>query len=77
VWYGLCYRPTGNTTITNFVGASYIITEVDTTRNPRTVSASTTGLAAGSYDVGVCIRNNSTAVIDDNDFVNGWFILTN
>lgn len=77
VWYGLCYRPAGNTTLTNFVGASYLITEVDATRSPKTVSASVTGLAAGTYDVGVCIMNRSAVAINDTDYVNGWFILTN
>jgi Collagen triple helix repeat (20 copies) len=77
VWYGLCYRPAGGSTITNFVGASYLITEVDTTRSPRTVSATVTGLAAGTYNVGMCIQNTSTVAIDDVDYVNGWLILTN
>jgi Collagen triple helix repeat (20 copies) len=34
--------------------------------------------AAGSYKVGFCLKNKSTSVnIGPNDYVNGWFIVTN
>jgi hypothetical protein len=74
---GLCYRVTGGSTISNFANASYEIVEVGTTRTPVAVSASVTNLAPGTYDVGMCIRNTSAVVIDDNDYINGWFIVTN
>jgi hypothetical protein len=32
---------------------------------------------AGTWEVGYCVRNASTADFDDNDYVNGWIMTTN
>lgn len=41
------------------------------------VSSTLTGLAAGTYTVGFCVRNGSTTAINSNDWINGWVMLTN
>ncbi len=73
---GLGYQQ-GAGVITNFVGGAYSIVEIGTERNPVPVSACITGLAAGTYTVGFVIQNGSVVPIDDNDYINGWFMVTN
>jgi hypothetical protein len=75
---GLCYRPTNSNTLTNFAaGIDFMTVEVDTTSFPLSVSASVGGLTAGTYTVGLCIRNSGAVALGDNDVVNGWVIVTN
>jgi hypothetical protein len=75
---GLCYRPSNSTTLTNFAsGIDFMTAEVDTTSFPLAISASIGALAAGTYTVGLCIRNSGTVALGDNDVVNGWVIVTN
>jgi hypothetical protein len=38
--------------------------------------AATKVLAVGSYLVGMCVRNNGSAVINNNNYLNGWVMLT-
>ncbi len=73
---GLGYQQ-GTGSVTNFVGGAYSIIEIGTERKPIAASACISGLAAGTYTVGFVIQNSSTVVIDDNDYVNGWFMVTN
>ncbi|MFO0589015.1 MAG: hypothetical protein U0441_15805 [Polyangiaceae bacterium] len=74
---GICYQ-LGAGTITNFVGGAYSIVGIDQTRTPQAASASISGLAAGTYKVGFCLLNsNATPAISNNDYVNGWVIVTN
>lgn len=72
--YGLCYRPSAGGTLTNF--STYVTAEVSTVRTPFGV-ASTVVPGAGTWTVGMCIRNRSTATIDDADWVNGWVAVWN
>lgn len=71
---GLCHQ-IGSGTITNFVGSDY--TEMQLTTVQNTVSASAyTQLAPGTYNVGFCVYNGSASAINNNDFVNGWIMLS-
>jgi len=75
---GLCYRPSNTNTLTNFTpGLDYMTVEIDTTSFPLSVSASVGGLTAGTYTVGLCIRNSGAVALADNDAVSGWVIVTN
>jgi hypothetical protein len=76
IWYGLCYQAAGGA-ITNFVGGNYLIATATTTRSPFAIGASVTGLAAGTYTVGYCVRNTAAAALNNNDFVNGYIQVTN
>ena len=54
--------------------------EVSTTRIPFAASETISGLTAGSYDVGFCVRAatpDGFLVLDDNGYVNGWVMVTN
>jgi hypothetical protein len=73
--YGLCYRPSGGGTATNFAGSSYSTGEATSNRTPFAATASIVP-GAGTWSVGFCVRNN-TVTLDDNDWVNGWVIVTN
>lgn len=77
VLMGVCYQPTAGGTITNFFGFNYSIVELSTVRTGQPVSATVTGLAPGTYRVGVGVYNMSTSNIDKNDFVNGWVMVVN
>jgi hypothetical protein len=68
---GLCYQ-LGTGTITNFVGFSYSINLLDSTPKSIPATAATDALAAGTYTVGLCVRNGGSTDLDDNDYVNGW-----
>jgi hypothetical protein len=71
---GLCYQQ-GAGPITNFAGGNYSILEVDTTRTTASASASVL-LGPGTYTVGFGIQNGGTVAINDNDYVNGWIMVT-
>jgi spore maturation protein SpmB len=66
--------------LTPFYGISYLQGTVGATPNRTALSAaaSVVPAMAGTYKVGFCVKNNSTTVnFGANDFVNGWFIITN
>ncbi|HXV65247.1 MAG TPA: hypothetical protein VEK15_31420 [Vicinamibacteria bacterium] len=74
---GLCYQ-LGSGEILNFVGFDATVVEVGTIRAPIAVSSGTpTDLVSGSYKVGFCFKNESTVVINRNDWVNGWVAVVN
>lgn len=73
--YGLCYR-TG-TTMTNFLGYSYSIAEIDSSPRRPYAAAASASPAAGTYTVGYCVRNGGADPLDNNDYVSGWVLLTN
>jgi len=43
---------------------------------PVAAAASKSGLATGNYTVGYCVRVGD-GTLNDNDWVNGWVIVTN
>jgi hypothetical protein len=39
--------------------------------------AATAVFAPGTYLVGMCVRNNGSTTINNNNYVNGWVMVTN
>src|SRR5690606_5269710 len=76
-YLGLCYQPTaGGSTIANFAGGNYSRHRFVAGRQTY-AAAGTVVPGAGTYNLGVCVRNISATPITDNDFVNGWVMVTN
>jgi len=73
--FAICYMPFGGTTLSSLMVP--LTATVTTTRTPFAVSSSTSGLIAGSYVFGMCAHNNSSNSVNNNDWVNGWVIVTN
>ena len=71
------YQPSAGGTITNFVGIGYSNLQVETLRSGTPASASISTLAAGTYKVGFCVNQSGSVAINNNDYVNGWVIVTN
>lgn len=68
----LCYQPSGGAIASIPV---YMTFEADTTRVANGIAGSTTGtIAAGTYTVGVCARNNGAQALDSNDYTSGWIM---
>ncbi|WP_437691908.1 collagen-like protein [Sorangium sp. So ce176] len=79
---GLCYQQVGGTTaeLVNFFGAGYAHHPFSSTRATYSVSA-TTVLGEGTWNIGMCLRNDGGNPIQGSDMgsgsiVNGWFIVT-
>jgi hypothetical protein len=76
IHYGLCYQSTaGESTVLNFVGDNYSIGMINTIRWPWYAAASVSP-GAGTWNVGICVRNVGANSIDNTDFVNGWVMVT-
>ncbi len=75
VQYGLGYQLQPSGTILNMVGGAYSIINIGTERSTKAAAASITGLAPGTYKFGVVINNTTTTAINNNDYVNGYFML--
>ena len=74
--YDLCYQLTSGGTINNFTIGHWSTSTATTTKSVFTASASVV-LSPGTYYVGFGIRNQyGTAAIDNNDWVNGWIMIT-
>jgi hypothetical protein len=77
VQYDLCYQPNAGGTLVNFTGAGYSIGQFTTNRFAWTAAGSVVP-GAGTWKVGFCVFNNGGAIaISNNDFVNGWVLITN
>lgn len=72
---GMCYQQ-GAGTINNFYGANYMAPYATTSRLLMTAPA-TAFLAAGTYNVGFCVFNNGALALSNNDYVNGWVMVSN
>lgn len=73
---GLCYQSNGGGTVTNFVG-NFVSGFIYPNPSFITSTATITGLTAGTYFVGACIRNGGPLAIANNDYANGYFQVTN
>jgi hypothetical protein len=73
--YGLCYAPSTGGALTNFVGGNYSTSSVTTARQVFSASAAVAP-GAGTWTVGYCVRNRTTADISS-DWVNGWVQVVN
>jgi hypothetical protein len=72
---GMCSQPVPGSTVTNLVGSNFSTEHLAVERADFTASASAV-LAAGTYKVGMCVRNNGTSTISNNNYVNGWVMVT-
>jgi hypothetical protein len=72
--YGLCYQADAGGPIVNFVGGLYIVGQMD--NGPRQSWSATASVlpGAGTWKVGFCTFN--TVDINNNDYVNGWVIVS-
>ena len=76
--YGLCFQPADGGALTNFAGDNYSVGELNNFRTSWTASA-TRVLGAGTWNVGFCVASATGVAVtyNDNDFVNGWVMVTN
>lgn len=72
---GMCFQPSSGGTITNFFGSNFA-THYFTTARATYAVAATTALTPGTYNVGMCVRNNGSGTINNNGVVNGWVMVT-
>jgi hypothetical protein len=73
----ICYQAITSGTISGISGTNYSIVNVTTNRFSYGCAATITGLPQGTYRVGFGVRNTSPNPINNNDFVNGWVMVTN
>lgn len=74
----LCYQANGGGTLSNFSGFSNFMTTQFFGGERRGYAATASVVpGAGSWNVGFCVRNRGTSAISNNDFVNGWVMVTN
>ncbi len=77
--YDLCYRAAATTNaLTNFTGANASDGAVSDTTGRLSFAADASVVpGAGTWEAGYCVLNSGSIALDNNDFVNGWMILTN
>ena len=71
---GMCFQPPGGE-VTNFYGSNFSVHAFTTTRADY-ATAATVVLAPGSYQVGMCVRNNGASPIQNNNYVSGFVQVT-
>ncbi|MDI1482518.1 collagen-like protein [Polyangium sp. y55x31] len=76
VGFGLCYQ-SGAGPLVTFYPASYTSAASISARAPYAAAGTVSGLAAGTYNVGFCVRNVSATALNSNDAINGWVMVTN
>ena len=75
--YDLCYQPSGGGALVNFTGGNFSIGEMGSQRLSWVASATRANMPAGTWKVGFCASEQSNVFdINDNDFVNGWVMVT-
>jgi len=76
---GLCYQPlsAAGTPISNFVGSNYINALIPATKTMVSAAGSVTGLSPATYTVGMCVLNANAFGLTQNDYSNGWVMVTN
>lgn len=75
--YGLCFQPSSGGNILNFVGGNFTAAEKNPQQQSWAAAASVTIGAAGTWNVGFCVRNNTPGAFDANNYVNGWVMVVN
>lgn len=76
--YNLCYQSQPSGTITQFSQDDFFAVTATTNITSFTASQSIVPGIAGNYTVGMCIRNMSVSTyIDNNDWGQGWVMVTN
>lgn len=76
VGFGLCYQ-SGAGALVTFYPVSYTSAASISARAPYAAAGTVSGLAAGTYNVGFCVRNVSATALNSNDAINGWVMVTN
>jgi hypothetical protein len=76
--YDLVYQNTSSVTnpIINMVGGNYSIAQVSTVRTPFVATGSYVFTTAGTYKISYGVYNISTTAMGNNDYLNGWFMIT-
>jgi hypothetical protein len=76
--FGLCFQSADGGALTNFAGDNYSVGELTNARTSWTAAASRVP-GAGTWHVGFCVASavNLAVTYNDNDFVNGWVMVTN
>jgi collagen type I/II/III/V/XI/XXIV/XXVII alpha len=76
--HSLCYQTSGGT-VTSFVGFAYVDGTISTTRFDYSTAATVApGFAVStSVTVGFCVMNQSSGIVGNNDYVNGYVQVTN
>ena len=76
--YDLCYRTAGTSDpLTNFTGTNASDGAVSDTAGRLSFAAAASVVpGAGTWEAGYCILNSGSVALDNNDFVNGWLIVT-
>lgn len=73
----MCYQSKDGGNITPFNTEYYMTAQITTTRNVFAISGTTTP-AAGTWNVGICVRNPSgSQAISNNDNSVGWVMVSN
>lgn len=72
----LCYQKIGESPVVPFVGNNHLIADVDSMQRTFSVSG-TAAPPAGTYAVGYCVINQGKQIIGNNNYVNGWVMVTN
>lgn len=72
---GMCFRDVLGGPVTNLVGNSFASSRFTSARATYAATAST-ALPPGSYQVGLCVRNNSAYPIDNSSYLNGWVMVS-
>lgn len=73
---GMCYRPFGGGTLTNFAGGAYSQVELQPGAVIPYGVAGAAAPGAGSWDVGPCALTLEPTTINRTDVVNGWVMVT-
>jgi hypothetical protein len=73
---GLCYQPNAGGTIVNFVGSAYSVHQMVAERRNYSAAGSVVP-GPGVWRVGMCVWHSGANQISNNDFVNGWVMVTN
>lgn len=71
----LCYQAAGGA-LNDMSSGNYMTPSIGPTRATYTASAAISGLPAGTYNMGFCIRSLAFA-IDSNEWMQGWFQVVN
>jgi len=72
---GMCHQPSAGGALTDFAGTNFA-TYYFTTSRATYAAAATKVLPPAAYNVGMCIRNNGSNPINNNNLVTGWVMVT-
>ena len=73
--YDLCYRA-GTSALTNFGGVNSSFGEVTSASTVPFPAIASIVPSAGTWEAGYCLLNSGAVALDNNDFANGWIIVT-